>query len=100
MSGDGQLAYHLHCDTDDTIRRIEETDVSCIDTALGRVPGHCEDINLKEDEENQKGIPSLEASIRLSNTLATGANEIQTNGHGEVEDALWVRLETDDCTGR
>ena len=98
MSGDGQLGWHLHCDTHDAVRRIEEADVSCIDTTFRRVPRHCEDVNLKEDEEDQKTIPRLEAGVRLANTLASSADEIQTNGHGEMEDAVWVRLETDDCT--
>lgn len=86
----------LHGDTDDTVRGIPEADVAGVRAAFWWPPWHGEDVDLEKDEEDDGDVPRLELGAAEVGTLASGTDDVDADGHGEVEDAVRIRLQTDD----
>ena len=87
---------HLHCYTDDAIRRVPEAHVSGVRAALGRPPRHGNDKHLDEKPKYDPHIPGFELGVRAADAFETVSDEVDTNGQSDVEEAIRVGFEADD----
>lgn len=57
-------------------------------TTGGWVPGHDDEVELNEDIEDDDNIPRLELGLREIGLASAPANDVDTDGHGQVEHSL------------
>lgn len=94
LESDRRKGDDLHGDSNDAVRRIPETHVPGVRTALWWPPRHYDDEYLDQDEEDDDDVPRPEVRVVLPHTLVAVSDDVQSHGHGEVEERLWVRLQT------
>lgn len=82
----------LHSNTDHAIRCVPEADFTGVRAALRWPPGHSDDEDLDEDEEDQKDVPDLEVSASSAHTLVMASDKVQPDTQGQMEETVGIRL--------
>lgn len=91
------ITEYSHSKTCYTIRGVPEAHIAAGCAALWRHPRHDEQKDLDQDEQANSNIPRLELGPFDSELVALTSDQVQSHGHQEEEQGLWVVLEVNDC---
>jgi hypothetical protein len=82
-SGGDDLAKHLHSETRQAVRGVEEANRSSIDTRFWWNPRHDKQKDLHQDEQADRNIPRFELRPPDADLSTLAADEVDANCHCE-----------------
>lgn len=88
-----------HANTNNTICGVPKAHVTSIRATLWGPPRHNQQVHLNKDVEDDCGVPSLELGTATPHAFMAISDDVDTNGHGKIEDGIGVSLQADDCRG-